>query len=44
MGIGMVVIVSAKDKERVMTLIRSAKSPVYEIGRVVKGKPEVVMA
>jgi len=43
MGIGLVVIVREADKARTMGLLHKAKSKVYEIGRVVKGKTEVTL-
>jgi phosphoribosylformylglycinamidine cyclo-ligase len=44
MGIGLVVIVREADKAKCIAGLRKAKSPVYEIGRVIKGKTEVTLS
>jgi len=42
MGLGMIVAVPARGKERVLRLLASLKERVYEVGEVVKGKRRVI--
>lgn len=43
MGIGLVIILRAAEKERAIKALRAAKAQVYEIGKVIKGKPAVTL-
>ena len=43
MGIGMIVVVAAKDAERTIALFRRAKQRAYAIGEIVRGSHEVTM-
>ncbi len=42
MGLGMIVAVPGRGKDRALRLLASLKERVYEVGEVVKGKRRVV--
>ncbi|SES87923.1 phosphoribosylformylglycinamidine cyclo-ligase [Natronincola peptidivorans] len=43
MGIGMMLVISEKDKEKALTVLKEAGESAYEIGKIIKGKRQVVL-